>query len=161
MRAEPPARASDTLRRSPTPLLLGQQTNTPRPGSGSGKLPAASAQGSQTRSGGSKQPTVQGRGTKQLYPQGVSDAPEPAKQPNGKNGGSGKLPAAIPVGVASVAAAAALGCRFRVCPCQRVIRPECRGCATGTPGGPGMGQRQVALTPLPPPVSRRRTRAWT
>jgi hypothetical protein len=137
-------------RRSPTPLLLGQQTNTPRPG-GSGKLPAASARGSQTRTGGGKQPPVQGRSTKQLSPtQGTSDAPKP---PNGQ-GSSGKLPAALPIGAAAMAVGAASSGDARSAAANAPI-PAAMA-VTGTPGGPG--PRQGGLTPLPAPVSQRKRR---
>jgi len=137
-------------RRSPAPLLLGQQTNTPRPG-GSGKLPAATARGSQTRTGSGKQPPAQGRSTKQLSPtQGVSDAPKP---PNGQ-GGSGKLPAALPIGAAAMAVGAASGSEARSAAGNPPI-PAAMA-VTGTPGGPG--PRQSGLTPLPAPVSQRKRR---
>jgi hypothetical protein len=153
-----PTRTPDG-RRAPTPLLLGQQTNTPRPG-GSGKLPAASAQGSQTRSGSGKLSAVQGRGTKQLNPaQGGADAVDTPRTSNTKNGGSGKLPAAIPVGVAPVVPLAASGADAPAPGAAANASIPAAVAVTGTPGGVGAGGRQVGLTPLPPPVSQRRQRA--
>ncbi|HEX7736594.1 MAG TPA: hypothetical protein VF458_17230 [Ktedonobacteraceae bacterium] len=149
-RPEAPTRGPDA-RRIPTPLLLGQQTNTPRP---SGKLPAASAQGSQTRSG-SKQPAISTRSSKQLpgTSQNTPDASAETQQPNGKSGNTGKMPAAIPVGVVlpmGASGPAPAGTPASTSSATTVA-------ATGSvSGGSGTGQRQVGLTPLPPPVSRRR-----
>lgn len=145
-------------RRGPTALLIGQQANTPRPG-GSGKLPAASAQGSQTRSGTGKQPAVAGRGgapqgqgrsTRQLAGgQKTPGGAKAAKQPEGKNGDTGKTLAIAPAALAAGAAGAALAS-------ASAQNPSPPPAAAGTPAGPGQAQRQVGLTPLPPPVSRRR-----
>ncbi|HVU69602.1 MAG TPA: hypothetical protein VHD63_20875, partial [Ktedonobacteraceae bacterium] len=145
-------------RRGPTALLIGQQANTPRPG-GSGKLPAASAQGSQTRSGTGKQPAVAGRGgapqgqgrsTRQLAGgQKTPGGARAAKQPEGKNGDTGKTLAIAPAALAAGAAGAALAG-------AGAQNPPPPPAAAGTPAGPGQAQRQSGLTPLPPPVSRRR-----
>ena len=82
MGAELPSRMPDA-QRSPTPLLPGQQTNTPRP-AGSGKVPTVPPQSSQIHTGSGKQPAVQG-------------APGLQQPPNGRNGGSGKTPPVTPV----------------------------------------------------------------
>lgn len=174
-RPDAPARGSEP-RRLPTPLLLGQQTNTPRPGSGN--LPAASAQGSQIRRGSSKQPAVSGRSSKPLpgAPQDTPEVSPAAKQPNGKNGGqgksggTGKMPAVIPVGVvlpAGSSGAAPAGTPRGNTPAGNAgPTPAVASAATtvaataGGSGSSGTGQRQVGLTPLPPPVSRRHRNRW-
>jgi hypothetical protein len=147
-------------RRGPTALLIGQQANTPRPG-GSGKLPATSAQGSQTRSGTGKQPAIAGRGgapqgqgrsTRQLAGnQKTPGGAGSARQPEGKNGDTGKTLAVAPAALAAGAAGAALMG-------SGTQNPQASA-GSGTPAGPGQAQRQVGLTPFPPPVSQRRRRA--
>lgn len=145
-------------RRSPTPLLLGQQASTPRPGSG--KLPAATAQGSRTGTG--KMPASagrgggvpgQGRGTKQLSgSQKSPDATTPPKQSNGKSGNTNKLPVIVPVG-GSLAVPPSPGSS------GQNPATATTPATSGTPGSTGVVQRQTGLTPLPPPVSRRRRRS--
>ncbi|HEY0753268.1 MAG TPA: serine/threonine-protein kinase, partial [Ktedonobacteraceae bacterium] len=70
-------------------------------------------------------------------------SPKPSGDPHGKNDSSGKIPVLpLPLGVAPAMS-------------PPLSSANAAAASIATPSTPGTAQRQVGLTPLPPPISRR------